>query len=100
MRIHVRVAMFAELAGCKHNCMQAALRLFSSQTETANYGYNGRAENRYDRMYSDVRNTIAISRLTSAIAVLRETLESRGVLGQLRAQIRAEVYKALDDQVG
>lgn len=36
---------------------------------------------------------------TVMMAVLREKLESRGVLGQLRAQIRAEVYKALDDQV-
>lgn len=31
--------------------------------------------------------------------VLRETLETRGVMGKLKAQIRAEVYKALDDQV-
>lgn len=29
---------------------------------------------------------------------MRETLESRGVLGQLRARIRAEVFSALDDQ--
>lgn len=31
--------------------------------------------------------------------VLKETLESRGVLGQVRARIRAEVFAALDDQV-
>ncbi|KAG7487020.1 lisH domain-containing protein FOPNL [Solea senegalensis] len=30
--------------------------------------------------------------------VLRDTLESRGVLGQLKARIRAEVFSALDDQ--
>ena len=36
---------------------------------------------------------------TLMMAVVRERLEARGVLGQLRAQIRAEVYKALDDQV-
>lgn len=32
------------------------------------------------------------------ILALRETLESRGVLGQLKARIRAEVFSALDDQ--
>ncbi|XP_062915142.1 lisH domain-containing protein FOPNL isoform X1 [Mobula hypostoma] len=31
-------------------------------------------------------------------AVLKETLEKRGVMGQLKAQIRAEVFSALDDQ--
>ncbi|KAM9101113.1 lisH domain-containing protein FOPNL isoform X2 [Sarcophilus harrisii] len=31
-------------------------------------------------------------------AVLKDTLEKRGVLGQLRATIRAEVFNALDDQ--
>lgn len=30
-------------------------------------------------------------------AVLRDTLEKRGALGQLRAQIRAEVFGVLDD---
>ncbi|CAB3979409.1 lisH domain-containing FOPNL-like [Paramuricea clavata] len=30
--------------------------------------------------------------------VLKETLESRGVLGQLKSRIRAEVFNALDDQ--
>ncbi|KAG8015122.1 LisH domain-containing protein FOPNL, partial [Nibea albiflora] len=29
---------------------------------------------------------------------VRDTLESRGVLGQLKARIRAEVFSALDDQ--
>ncbi|XP_026070090.1 lisH domain-containing protein FOPNL-like [Carassius auratus] len=29
---------------------------------------------------------------------LRETLEARGVLGQLKARIRAEVFRALDDE--
>uniref|UniRef100_A0A3Q1F8J4 Centrosomal protein 20 n=1 Tax=Acanthochromis polyacanthus TaxID=80966 RepID=A0A3Q1F8J4_9TELE len=29
---------------------------------------------------------------------VRETLEARGVLGQLKARIRAEVFSALDDQ--
>lgn len=29
---------------------------------------------------------------------MRETLERRGVLGQLKARIRAEVFGALDDQ--
>lgn len=32
------------------------------------------------------------------ILAVRETLESRGVLGQLKARIRAEVFSALDDQ--
>ena len=31
--------------------------------------------------------------------MLKETLENRGVLGQIRARIRAEVFSALDDQV-
>ena len=31
-------------------------------------------------------------------AVLKETLESRGVLGQIRARVRAEVFNALDEQ--
>ncbi|KAJ8246026.1 hypothetical protein GJAV_G00262860 [Gymnothorax javanicus] len=30
--------------------------------------------------------------------VLKETLEARGVLGQLKARMRAEVFNALDDQ--
>ncbi|XP_028399476.1 lisH domain-containing protein FOPNL-like [Dendronephthya gigantea] len=30
--------------------------------------------------------------------VLKETLEHRGVLGQIKARIRAEVFNALDDQ--
>lgn len=29
---------------------------------------------------------------------MRDTLESRGVLSQLKARIRAEVFSALDDQ--
>ena len=33
------------------------------------------------------------------ISVLKETLENRGVLGQIRARVRAEVFSALDDQV-
>ena len=31
--------------------------------------------------------------------MLKETLENRGVLGQIRARVRAEVFGALDDQV-
>ena len=30
---------------------------------------------------------------------LKDVLESRGVLGEVQAKLRAEVYKALDDQV-
>lgn len=30
--------------------------------------------------------------------MLKETLENRGVLGQIRARVRAEVFSALDDQ--
>ncbi|CAJ1053831.1 lisH domain-containing protein FOPNL [Xyrichtys novacula] len=36
--------------------------------------------------------------LTELKCAVRETLESRGVLGQLKARIRAEVFSALDDQ--
>lgn len=31
--------------------------------------------------------------------VLKETLDNRGVLNQMRARIRAEVFSALDDQI-
>ncbi|XP_045214924.2 centrosomal protein 20-like [Mercenaria mercenaria] len=30
--------------------------------------------------------------------VIKDTLENRGVLGQIKARIRAEVFKSLDDQ--
>lgn len=33
------------------------------------------------------------------LSVLKETLENRGALGQIRARVRAEVFSALDDQV-
>ncbi|XP_021423472.2 centrosomal protein 20 [Oncorhynchus mykiss] len=36
--------------------------------------------------------------ITELNCALRESLESRGVLGQLKARIRAEVFSALDDQ--
>lgn len=36
--------------------------------------------------------------ITELKCALRETLEARGVLGQLKARIRAEVFNALDDQ--
>jgi len=35
---------------------------------------------------------------TSRFIALRETLEANGAMRQLRAQIRAEIFKALDDQ--
>ncbi|XP_069066302.1 centrosomal protein 20 isoform X3 [Pleurodeles waltl] len=31
-------------------------------------------------------------------AVVKDTLEKRGVLGQIKARVRAEVFNALDDQ--
>jgi lisH domain-containing protein FOPNL len=31
---------------------------------------------------------------------LLETLEAKGVLGQLKARVQAEVFKALDETVG
>ncbi|XP_040892069.1 lisH domain-containing protein FOPNL [Toxotes jaculatrix] len=36
--------------------------------------------------------------ITELKCAVRETLEARGVLGQLKARIRAEVFSALDDQ--
>ncbi|XP_052456537.1 centrosomal protein 20-like isoform X2 [Carassius gibelio] len=36
--------------------------------------------------------------ITELKTALRETLEARGVLGQLKARIRAEVFRALDDE--
>uniref|UniRef100_A0A8C9DLR0 Centrosomal protein 20 n=1 Tax=Prolemur simus TaxID=1328070 RepID=A0A8C9DLR0_PROSS len=35
--------------------------------------------------------------VTELKAVLKDTLEKKGVLGNLRARIRAEVFNALDD---
>lgn len=35
----------------------------------------------------------------SMITVLKHTLDSRGVTGQLKSRIRAEVHNALDDRV-
>lgn len=32
------------------------------------------------------------------LSVIKETLENRGSLGQIKARIRAEVFSALDDQ--
>ena len=31
---------------------------------------------------------------------LKETLESKGVLGQIKARVRAEIFASLDEQVG
>ncbi|XP_069503217.1 centrosomal protein 20 [Ambystoma mexicanum] len=36
--------------------------------------------------------------ITELKAVVKDTLEKRGVLGQIKARIRAEVFNALDDQ--
>ncbi len=33
------------------------------------------------------------------MAALKEVLEKRGVLSEVQARLRAEVYQALDDQV-
>ena len=42
-------------------------------------------------------NLCTACHIRHCISVVRETLESRGVLGQLKARIRAEVFNALDD---
>ncbi|XP_061736986.1 lisH domain-containing protein FOPNL isoform X1 [Nerophis ophidion] len=39
-----------------------------------------------------------MANITELKCAVRETLESRGVLGQLKARIQAEVFGALDDQ--
>lgn len=39
-----------------------------------------------------------MSNLEDMKSVLKETLEKRGVLGQLKARIRAEIFQALDDE--
>lgn len=36
----------------------------------------------------------------SLYIVLKDTLEARGSLNQIKARIRAEIFAALDDQVG
>ncbi|KAM7418640.1 hypothetical protein PAMA_015986 [Pampus argenteus] len=41
---------------------------------------------------------VTMATITELKCAVRETLESRGVLGQLKARIRAEVFSALDDQ--
>ena len=33
------------------------------------------------------------------ITVLKDALQNRGVLGEMKAKLRAEVYRALDDNV-
>ena len=33
------------------------------------------------------------------MAAVRQALEARGVLGQLRARVRAEIFRAIDDDV-
>uniref|UniRef100_A0A2K6F2A6 Centrosomal protein 20 n=1 Tax=Propithecus coquereli TaxID=379532 RepID=A0A2K6F2A6_PROCO len=38
-----------------------------------------------------------MANVTELKAVLKDTLEKKGVLGHLRARIRAEVFNALDD---
>ncbi|XP_061843806.1 centrosomal protein 20 [Nerophis lumbriciformis] len=39
-----------------------------------------------------------MANITELKCAVRDTLESRGVLGQLKARIQAEVFGALDDQ--
>ncbi|KAK2919355.1 lisH domain-containing protein FOPNL [Channa argus] len=41
---------------------------------------------------------VSMATITELKFAVKETLESRGVLGQLRARMRAEVFSALDDQ--
>ncbi|XP_033907481.2 centrosomal protein 20-like [Acipenser ruthenus] len=41
---------------------------------------------------------VTMATIAELKSALKETLESRGVLGQLKARIRAEVFNALDDQ--
>ncbi|XP_075894233.1 centrosomal protein 20 [Nelusetta ayraudi] len=41
---------------------------------------------------------VAMATVTELKSALRDTLESQGVLNQLKARIRAEVFSALDDQ--
>ncbi|TRY92869.1 hypothetical protein DNTS_029148 [Danionella cerebrum] len=40
---------------------------------------------------------VVMATVTELKSALRETLETRGVLGQLKARVRAEVFSALDD---
>ncbi|KAM5151999.1 centrosomal protein 20 [Mantella aurantiaca] len=44
------------------------------------------------------RGRIVMATVTDLKSVLTDTLDKRGVIGQLKAQIRAEVFAALDDQ--
>uniref|UniRef100_A0AAR2KFT4 Centrosomal protein 20 n=2 Tax=Pygocentrus nattereri TaxID=42514 RepID=A0AAR2KFT4_PYGNA len=48
--------------------------------------------------HCDTNSTASMATVTELKCALREALESRGVLGQLKARIRAEVFRALDDQ--
>ncbi|KAL0617474.1 Centrosomal protein 20 [Plecturocebus cupreus] len=42
-------------------------------------------------------NPPALASQSAGITVLKDTLEKKGVLGHLKARIRAEVFNALDD---
>ncbi|XP_043945096.1 centrosomal protein 20 isoform X2 [Protopterus annectens] len=43
-------------------------------------------------------NVITMATIAELKSVLKESLEKRGVMGQLKARIRAEIFSALDDQ--
>ncbi|XP_077880435.1 centrosomal protein 20 isoform X3 [Ictidomys tridecemlineatus] len=43
------------------------------------------------------RRPLKMATVAELKAVLKDTLEKRGVLGHLKARIRAEVFSALDD---
>ncbi|XP_064009952.1 centrosomal protein 20 isoform X2 [Pogoniulus pusillus] len=50
----------------------------------------------YDKGCFDVFGVVLTDLLM--VLVLKDTLEKRGALGQIKARIRAEVFNALDDQ--
>ncbi|TMW56321.1 hypothetical protein Poli38472_006331 [Pythium oligandrum] len=49
-------------------------------------------------MGSFVEGTAKMESLADLKGVLKETLEARGSLGQIKARIRAEIFAALDDE--
>lgn len=46
----------------------------------------------------NVTSVLQSTILLFILSVIKETLENRGSLGQIKARIRAEVFSALDDQ--
>ena len=83
--------------GSSHPPCRTALRLSSCQKSIQ---INSELETETLGLLHSVRenSSSCVLNLNDLYAVVKETLESRGCLAQIKARIRAEVYNALDDQ--